>query len=383
MHLNDSNIQEIQTVLNTIIDTHTMKIFSKRNKNKFKTEILNSKLDIDEIELLLTLLYNDAFVFICENNFYKASINIKSCLRVLGYKNNDINKVLKLLMISDKIKKVNKFKFSKIIFMFLVSSFLFCITFGLVIFRTIFLTYDFEKLIFGGKYTVGQNKFQIGSYYIGKTEVTVEEYEKLLGKIERKVDKNLPITNITWFEAIIYCNKLSNYYELEPVYEINDDNTVIADFDANGFRLPTKIEWLFAATEKRKNIDSYVWYLKNSEEKLHEVGLKLPNKNKVYDMYGNASEWCWDYEWSCEDILLNFPRLNPTGPNSGRYRTVCGGYFGNSEEYIFLENSLNKALPDSCEIYRGFRVARSIKIDKKTIKQLLLDNIKNIAGKLQ
>ena len=157
---------------------------------------------------------------------------------------------------------------------------------------------------------------------------------------------------MSWYEVINYCNELSKKNNLACVYDISEDGTVTADLTKPGYRLPTKKEWYWAARgAKKENPTNYsgaekatvknvAWYIENSSEKIQKVAQKESNRLGIYDMSGNVAEWCWD---SIDD----------------NYRIVCGGFYGNSEQYLELSKSITKHKPDTGEMYIGFRVARS------------------------
>jgi len=141
-----------------------------------------------------------------------------------------------------------------------------------------------------------------------------------------KGDKR-PVEQISWWDIIYYCNKMSKKYNLEPVYDItydDFDNPILkinqigespaepdkADFKkTEGFRLPTEVEWEWFArggevaiqdgTFDKKysgsdNPEKVAWYEKNSDRKIHDVGTKNPNQLGLYDCSGNVWEWCYD-----------------------------------------------------------------------------------------
>lgn len=185
-------------------------------------------------------------------------------------------------------------------------------------------------LVTGGTFTVGKNEQErvkpkvqvtLPDFFIGKYEVTQEFWESVMGKNPSKFtgEKNLPVEKITWYDAVEFCNRLSEKYNLEKAYSIKEG---IVSFNpaANGYRLPREAEWEFAATggTQRKNylfpgsnkVGEVAWYKENSGDKTHPVGLKLPNELGLYDMAGNVREWCWDFysENATEaDILTEAP----------------------------------------------------------------------------
>lgn len=209
----------------------------------------------------------------------------------------------------------------------------------------------------------------LGNYYISNHEVTIGEYlvfmndvnisndgyikgNKIidLGDFDCSVSKNFtgfnfksnkffdsdscPITEITWFGALEYCNWLSENNGLEQVYII-DSNTVIFDKMKSGYRLPTEAEWEYAArsggredqqwsgTNSNEYLDNYAWYYSNSGNKAYPIKSKNPNAFGLYDMSGNVWEWCWD--WYGDYDISN--KTNPIGPISGSRRVIRGGYW--------------------------------------------------------
>jgi formylglycine-generating enzyme required for sulfatase activity len=111
-----------------------------------------------------------------------------------------------------------------------------------------------------------------------------------------------PVVDVSWNEAIRFCNRLSQQRGLRPCYRHGDDphaHDVVWDRDADGYRLPTEAEWEHACragtSEPRYGpLDDIAWHEGNAGGHAHEVGSRLPNAWGLHDMIGNVWEWCWD-----------------------------------------------------------------------------------------
>jgi len=179
---------------------------------------------------------------------------------------------------------------------------------------------------------LGTNKLH--NFLIGETEVTQELYEKIMGNNPSYFnDKNSydpkgqynkklgdtskhPVEQVSWLDAITFCNKLSELQGLNPCYKIVSTSNlsitgvmtkhicsakVDCDTQKNGYRLPTNEEWQYAAlagtnnswagTNVRYKVDEYAWFGANSNDHTHPVATKKPNEWGLYDMNGNVSEW--------------------------------------------------------------------------------------------
>lgn len=186
----------------------------------------------------------------------------------------------------------------------------------------------------------------VSNYYIMPTEVTQKLWTSIMGNNPSIFyDDLFPVTNITWYEAIEFCNKLSSSMGFDPCYTIVKNNPdpnnlsvddklrwrVMCDFSANGFRLPTEAEWEYAARAgdlQNKNLysggtkaDKVAWLKSNAKNNPQPVATKPANDYGLYDMSGNVYEWCWDY---MGEYTRN-KQTNPTGPEKGSYRIIRGG----------------------------------------------------------
>ena len=138
-------------------------------------------------------------------------------------------------------------------------------------------------------------------FKIMRTEVTQKLWEEvMLYNPSFFKGADLPIETIDWYEAVAFCIVLSKKCGLTPVYTINGLE-VAYDSSADGFRLPSTEEWVYAAKGGDNYpyagshfIDEVAWYQKNSGGKTHPVAQKKANGYGLYDMSGNVSEFCWD-----------------------------------------------------------------------------------------
>ena len=153
----------------------------------------------------------------------------------------------------------------------------------------------------------------LSNYMIGKTEVTQELWQAVMGKNPScfKGD-NLPVEYVSYKDCQKFIKKLNKITGLN-------------------FRLPTEAEWEYAARGGNKNkgykysgsndIGSVAWYDGNSSFKTHAVATKSPNELGLYDMTGNVLEWCSDWYGS----YSSSSQTNPKGPSEGSYRVIRGG----------------------------------------------------------
>lgn len=207
-------------------------------------------------------------------------------------------------------------------------------------------------LVEGGSFLMGSNDggngekpahtVSLTGFYMGKYEVTQEEWCAVMGKNPSYwVGAKSPVDSITWYEAVEYCNKRSRMEGLTPCYTGSRDD-IICNFGADGYRLPTESEWEYAGRggtlsgnykySGSNNPGEVGWYAENSTFKNEIVGLKKANELGIYDMSGNLWEWCWD--WFDREYYKTSPWQNPYGPAVGLRRVMRGGSTFNPENYV-------------------------------------------------
>ncbi len=210
----------------------------------------------------------------------------------------------------------------------------------------------------------------ISGFYISKFEVTQAEWNRFMkpANVSQRGD-NLPVENISWFDAVLYANGLSESEGLSPCYRIRGlgaSRVVTCDFRANGYRLPTEAEWEMAAKAGKlynfsgsEILDDVAWYKDNSANKTREVGKKKPNDFGLHDMSGNVAEWCWD--WYDANYIRNLSTfVNPTGPETGSHKSIRGGSILNGEGRNINILYRDRGEPSRGYPQVGFRLVRAM-----------------------
>ncbi|MDD4035588.1 MAG: formylglycine-generating enzyme family protein, partial [Candidatus Cloacimonetes bacterium] len=238
-------------------------------------------------------------------------------------------------------------------------------------------------LVEGGTFNNGTSDVTISSFYIDKYELTQAGYRAVMGSNPSNWagNPNRPVEHVSWFNAIEYCNRRSIQEGLTPCYSYstfgtNPDNwpsdwntnannhtNVSCNWSANGYRLPTEMEWMFAAKGGNQSqgytysgsntIADVAWYSSNSGSRTHDVGEKTANELGTYDMSGNVWEWCWD-------IRGTYPggsQTDPHGATSGSYRVLRGGGWSDDANLctVSLRADINATFSFN---FLGFRCVR-------------------------
>ncbi len=218
-------------------------------------------------------------------------------------------------------------------------------------------------LIEGGTFTMGctpeqgddcygderpAHEVTVSDFYIGKYEITQKQWRKVMGSDPSeayfKGCDDCPVERVSWDEAQQFIRELNR-------------------MTRNNYRLPTEAEWEFAARGGNKsqgfkyagsnNLNEVAWYDNNSGRRTHPVGQKKPNELGLYDMSGNAWEWCSDWYGR----YTPQSKVNPQGPASGTHRIYRGGGYNSNEVRCRVTNRYLFAPEFSGTFFLGLRLA--------------------------
>ncbi len=180
-----------------------------------------------------------------------------------------------------------------------------------------------------------QHTVTVSAFCISRYLVTRQLYREILGQApatwgEDTDDERFPANEVSWFDAVAFCNALSAHVGLQPCYHITGQH-VEWDTSADGYRLPTEAEWEYACRAGTTSawffgddptaLGRYAWFTGNSGDRVHPIGEKEANPWGLHDMIGNVWEWCWD----CYNTYLTGVVCDPPGPKDGICRTRRGG----------------------------------------------------------
>ncbi len=227
----------------------------------------------------------------------------------------------------------------------------------------------------------------VSTFYIDTTDVTQADYQALMGVNPSYFTgvPQRPVEQVTWFDAVLYCNARSRRDGYDTVYSYSSITgapgngcsnlgNLTMDFTHHGYRLPTEAEWEYAcragtATDyywggsyppliasDTSTIDADAVWWHNSPDSTQPVASKLPNAWGLYDMAGNVWQWCNDWYGSYSSSAQS----DPTGPSSGTYRVMRGGSWAN---YDYNLRSADRyvsgyAIPGGWNGDNGFRCVR-------------------------
>lgn len=261
------------------------------------------------------------------------------------------------------------------------------------------------SLVIAGSFTMGSPNTEIGyatdereheviltrDFYIQTTEVTYGQWTDVrersfglgyndlsvgINGVNGDVTKTHPVVEISWWDAVKWCNALSELEGLDPCYKVNGEvyrngySQPHCDFSTNGYRLPTEAEWEFACRagtttaiysgeltnwESDPKLNTIAWYASNSGASTHRIKYKNPNSLGLFDMLGNVMEYCWDW-W---DYYYKLPtNIDPEGVIEGTHKSARGGSW---KHHASMCKSASRVplMPDSRNYNLGFRIAKT------------------------
>jgi len=226
------------------------------------------------------------------------------------------------------------------------------------------------QLVYVAAGTLSSSGQSVAAFYIAKTETTWGQWQSVLtyaaangydiGSVGAGNGTDYPVTNVSWFHVVKWCNARSEQEGLTPVYRVNNlvyktgDSAPTVDATANGYRLPTEAQWEFAARggvstqnfeySGSNDVNAVAWYDINSGSATHAVGTKQTNELGVSDMSGNVFEWCESWR-----------------PGSEGYGRVSrgGSWFYGANSCRVADRSGSNENPSNSGSSVGFRVVRS------------------------
>lgn len=238
----------------------------------------------------------------------------------------------------------------------------------------------------GGTFTMGsptderwrekdeiQHSVTLNDFFLTQAEVSQKDYHAIMGNNPSyfKGDDR-PVEMVSWYDAVNYCNALSEHEGLTPAYRINGTE-VEWNREANGFRLPTEAEWEYACragttspfnTGRNITVEQANWYSSypyiegegGGAYRRQTVSVNEFDANAwgLYNMHGNVSEWCWDRYGAYSQESQS----NPTGPQVGINRVARGGGWYDYAKHV-RSAYRSVAPPDYRDYKRGFRIARN------------------------
>ncbi len=182
-------------------------------------------------------------------------------------------------------------------------------------------------------------------FFVSDTEVQVEQFRRFMAdsaavkptnwtgpKPNYSPTEDCPVQNVSWFDAVLFCNWLSAQEKCRPCYRQGEDEAWTYDRTADGYRLLAEAEWEYACRAGTTTIFSFGsdpewlsehgYFVGNSGTRSWPVGSKLPNPFGLFDMHGNIAEWCWDWHTPFAGEVID-----PIGPATGTSKVLRGGSY--------------------------------------------------------
>ena len=204
-------------------------------------------------------------------------------------------------------------------------------------------------------------------FLLGVFPVTQAQYRKLMGASAAPYFDGIdaaPMENVTWLDAIHFCNALSEVEGLRAYYRIDGEQATCQG--GPGYRLPTEAQWEYACRAgcpERYSfgpdpalLPQHAWFQDNSGDSVQPVGSWPANRFGLHDLHGNVWEWCWDWYGPYDPAA----GIDPTGPERGKTRVLRGGSWYDPAPSLCSSARLSWEPNDtSMTAWRfGFRVAR-------------------------
>lgn len=251
-----------------------------------------------------------------------------------------------------------------------------------------------------------QHTVTVSDFYMSIYELTQAEYQEIMGENPSSFSGNdLPVENVSWLDAIRYCNARSEKEGLTPAYTV-DGQTITWNRSADGYRLPTEAEWEYAcragtttpfntensiSAEEANYYGHYPYEIEDnyfSQENLTTkpgeyrqttvaVDSFSPNAWGLYNMHGNVGEWVWDYYGVYDTETPD----NPTGAMTGTLRVYRGGGWNDFAKNMRSAYRATLA-EDKGSFNIGIRLVRGIVSDSESVASTGTQNVEGNDGKV-